>query len=52
MIDFHTEAEGAIPNAQLKAAFCSKSIDHAAELHIASKQSPYRLIQIMGTIGK
>lgn len=52
MIDFHTEADCGVPNAQLKAAFCTKSIDHACELNIASKEPPYRLIQIMGTIGK
>lgn len=52
MVDFYTEAETGVPNGQLKAAFCTKTIDHARELHISSKQFPYRLTQIMGTIGK
>lgn len=52
MVDFHSEAEGMLPNAQLKAAFCSKTIDHASELHVASKKPPFRLVQIMAAIGR
>lgn len=51
MVDFYATHKGRIPITQLKAATRLKHIDYASELNIVSQACPWRLTEIVSTIG-